>query len=412
MKMNIIYIAFILMSLAACEDNMPPIEPPPPIEKELFDLQWATRMNPDKEIVNLNDGQEYKDWFIYSGDIDDPPTLLAFNKVSGNLDWEYTHEGNVNLKINNSIVVNNIYFGCTGDGIIAFDLDLQMIKWELDYRNFDIYSNWTPVYFNESIYLTIEKGGVGLNSKSAAFVKIDNQTGEFEEVYESVNDEEGLKSLSPIATSHLGDNTIIYFNERPNAGITPPDVRQELVAYDITNQVEIWRVNVTDGFASNGLHPPIIYEDLVITGGDWSMYAFDIHTGEQKWKTEISPESPVGNWTKTNHLIYDDRLYVNQTEFHITCLNPLTGDIIWDSLEAPNCTDNMLYYEKEDYLVFTSWGYGSVMVLDALTGETVHREHRYDESQYNNDVVYDEELDMFFTSTYKHAVGFKINAPE
>jgi len=32
-------------------------------------------------------------------------------------------------------------------------------------------------------------------------------------------------------------------------------------------------------------------------------------------------------------------------------------------------------------------------------------------SQFNNDVVYDAESDMFFTSTYKHAIGFKVNRP-
>jgi hypothetical protein len=51
------------------------------------------------------------------------------------------------------------------------------------------------------------------------------------------------------------------------------------------------------------------------------------------------------------------------------------------------------------------------MVLDALTGETLHREHRYDNSQFNNDVVYDVDRDMFFTSTYKHALGFKVKRP-
>ena len=52
------------------------------------------------------------------------------------------------------------------------------------------------------------------------------------------------------------------------------------------------------------------------------------------------------------------------------------------------------------------------MVLDALTGETLWREHRYDDSSYNSDIVYDKERDMFYTSTYDHAIGFKINRPK
>jgi outer membrane protein assembly factor BamB len=105
-------------------------------------------------------------------------------------------------------------------------------------------------------------------------------------------------------------------------------------------------------------------------------------------------------------------LYVNNGQEDVTCLDPETGELIWNNPKGgPNCTDNMVYYEKEDLLVFTSWGYGSVMILDALTGETLHREHRFDNSSYNNDVVYDEERDMFFTSTYKHAIGFRVRRP-
>ena len=249
-------------------------------------------------------------------------------------------------------------------------------------------------------------------SKSAAILKIDIGTGEFEEVYESVNDLEGLKSISPVAVSEVDGSLVLFFNEEPNAELPPQDVRQQLVAYNIDTQEVLWKSNVTEGFSSNSLHPPIIYQNLVITGGDWSIYAFNIHTGEQRWRTPIAPESPFANWGSTNHLIHGNRLFVNDTGDHLTCLDPLTGAVIWDSQDAPNCTDNMLYYDKEDFLVFTSWGNGSVMILDALTGETIHREHRYDDSQYNNDIVYDDELDIFFTRTYKHAIGFKINPPE
>jgi outer membrane protein assembly factor BamB len=142
------------------------------------------------------------------------------------------------------------------------------------------------------------------------------------------------------------------------------------------------------------------------------MYGFDIQTGEQLWKTSMPGYTQWGIWTKTNHLLKDDRLYVNEGGHQLHCLNPLDGSFIWQNLEdAPNCSDNMLYYEKEDYLVYTSWGLGSVMIVDALTGELVHQE-RSEDSTYNNDPVYDPETDMFFTSTYKNAVGFKINRPE
>lgn len=62
-------------------------------------------------------------------------------------------------------------------------------------------------------------------------------------------------------------------------------------------------------------------------------------------------------------------------------------------------------------LVFTSWGKGSVLVIDAKSGNLIHKEGTYENSVFYNDVVYDPKSDMFFTSTFKHAIGFKINKP-
>lgn len=283
--------------------------------------------------------------------------------------------------------------------------------WEIDFGLYDYDRFAGGIIFGDKFYQKVtEDQGTALTR--VHLLEIDIHTGDFIK-FVSYGVVTPLLGISPpvFFQDNVGKD-IIIFNQYPDIEL-PQEREQNITAIDMETKEVLWVTeNFTEGFASNGGHPPIIYQDLVITGGDWSMYAFDIHTGVPKWETPIAPESPFGNWNNTNHLIHDGRLYVNDTGNHLTCLNPLTGEFIWDSTNAPNCTDNMLYYEKEDYLVFTSWGYGSVMILDALTGENIHREHRYDDSQYNNDVVYDEELDMFFTSTYKHVVGFKINAPE
>lgn len=403
-----------LMSLLACGDNSPTFEMPPLVEENIFELQWATRVNMTKEIVSTDNTQQFGDWVLVGGDIGDPPTIVAFNKVTGEKAWKYIHEGIVNNKILLSSVSNNLYIGISNDGIIALNLVDQSLLWELSFisNDYSIGGRFFIIY-DTDIYINVSKGGVGLDSRSAIVLKVDLNTGDFQEEFESTNDAQGLKSISPVALSEINGELNMFFNEKTNAELPPQNVYQQLVAYNLNSKEIIWTSEVTDKFASNSLHPPIIYNDIIITGGDWNMYAFDVHTGEQLWRTEISVDSPFSIFTKTNHLIYEDRLYVNENGENVTCLDPMTGEIIWNNpVGGPNCTDNMLYYKKEDYLVFTSWGYGSVMILDALTGETVHREHRYDESQYNNDIVYDEALDMFFTSTYKHAMGFKINATE
>jgi outer membrane protein assembly factor BamB len=141
------------------------------------------------------------------------------------------------------------------------------------------------------------------------------------------------------------------------------------------------------------------------------MYSFDAKTGEQNWKREFPQPQPWALWGTTEHLIKENRLYVNEVGRDIACLNADNGEIIWDNKEdAPNCTPTMTYYK--DMLVYTSWGKGSIMVLDAFTGERIHRERPHNNSTFNTDVVYDEETDMFFTTDYHYAYGFKIHKPE
>ena len=93
------------------------------------------------------------------------------------------------------------------------------------------------------------------------------------------------------------------------------------------------------------------------------------------------------------------------------CIHAGTGEVLWhNETDAPNCTFEMLYYE--DMLIFTSWGYGSVMILDGITGKLIHRERAYDDSPFSTNVVYHQNSDMFFTQNYKQAFGFKIRKPK
>ncbi|MDV7399625.1 hypothetical protein RZS08_49885, partial [Arthrospira platensis SPKY1] len=96
---------------------------------------------------------------------------------------------------------------------------------------------------------------------------------------------------------------------------------------------------------------------------------------------------------------------------NIWCLDVETGAVIWhNNNDAPNCTPTMTYYQ--DMLVFTSWGYGSIMVLDAFTGKQIHRERSHNGSTFNTDVIYDPQTDMFFTTDYHYAYGFRIRKPK
>lgn len=414
-KMKMIFhiaILTLVVSLLSCEQST--VEPPI-AEVILFEIEWTTRLDVDKEIVGTDNIQLYDNHLLVGGDIGDPPTLLMFDKSTGNrgqlLDIGEYPAG----KINEAKVLGGIYIGQTGKALFGLDIETENVLWDIDFNGMDMRLGRGLVssnrYFQTAI-LDFDPLGGG----TARTYEINPQTGDYRLVFEKAPDSIGSTTVSPPAIFSGGDSnsSIMIFNERPDAYHPPEDVAQFITAMDLSTGEALWRSKVTEVFASNGLHPPIIYDDrIVITGGQHHIFGFDVHTGEQLWKYTDTDALGLAQWANTNHLIYEDRLYVNETGESVTCLNPETGALIWDNPKGgANCTDNMHYYEKEDLLVFCSWGYGSIMVLDALTGETIHREHRYDNSSYGSDVVYDEDLDLFFSTTYKHAVAFKVRRPE
>jgi outer membrane protein assembly factor BamB len=404
-------ITFMLLTsllFGACRQPAPFSPDPPIVEQDtVFELAWATRMDYEKEIVGTDNTQQYKDLLLIGGDIGFPPTVLAFNKDTGEKEWEYVHEGAIKDEIDVSYVFEGIYVGMCSSGIVGIDLDTRATLWEINLYEMNMTRGYTFEMFDGHLYF-YSVWGLGSSNQNTKLFQLDPYSGQIEVVFQTSNG-----TINPPIFYQNGDSeTDIIFNEYPQENDLPEESVQNLVRLHLDTGREVWRNDsISQFYNSNVLHPAILYDNrIVITGGDWSIYAFDLQTGARLWRYEF--DYPWAIWTKTNHLIHDGRLYVNNSQFDVTCLNPETGELIWNNPKGgPNCTDNMVYYEKEDLLVFTSWGYGSVMVLDALTGETLHREHRFDNSSYNNDVVYDEERDMFFTSTYKHAIGFRVRRP-
>ena len=417
MKTMFSAIIFILTGLffGACKDS-DSIQPDRPvyIQDTVFEMLWATRMDFEKEIVGTDNTQHYKDWMLAGGDIGDPPTIMAFNKDTGEKDWEIVLTQLSGGKINLMQRKEELLLARNGHHVFAVNLDTRDLQWNVDLKARNTRLGQMALAANDKLYIeAVFAWRTG--SEVQYLIEFDIWTGDYRTVYEKGQDSLGRsrKAVSPPAFGQVDQKNILVFNEYPDANLPPQEARQNIVALDLDSDSILWRtVNFTEYFYSNLLQPPVIYDNrIVITGGDWSIYAFDLRTGEQLWRYAF--DYPWAVWTTTNHLIYEDMLYVNNSQRDVTCLNPESGELIWNNPEGgSNCTDNMVYYEKEDYLVFTSWGYASVMVLDALTGETIHRERKFDNSSYNNDVVYDEERDMFFTSSYKHAIGFKVRGSE
>ncbi|MDF1696285.1 MAG: PQQ-binding-like beta-propeller repeat protein [Saprospiraceae bacterium] len=409
-RVSFTYLIFVVLvsQLFSCqkkEENL--LGTPLELEESLFNLEWATRMDSEKEIVNLAHGVSYENWYIRSGDKDDPSKIMAFHKDTGLKEWEIVFDELDGYNINSMHLHEHILVSTNAYYVFAFDLESKQIVWKENLKAKGMLLGKGTIAANEKFYLNATFNFDPLGGGVAHLYEFDIYTGIHRTVYSKAPDSLRTGTMT-ISLPVYWKNEIILFNAFPNSERPPEEVQQYIMAYDMTAQKIIWKTQVVHQYGSNKLITPIIHKNSIITGGGSDIYGFDLNTGTHLWTFKM--DYPWSIWNDTNHLIHEGRLYLNNGQHDVTCIHPETGKLIWNNPHGgANCTQNMTYYEKENLLVFASWGYGSVMILDALTGKTIHREHRFDNSQYFNDILYDEDRDMFFTSTYKHAIGFKIN---
>lgn len=412
--MEFMVVSVLWLFLFACqkEEPQPPSSGESTLEENPLVFSWITRLPNTDGAGNHSQGVLYGDWFIYPGELGKAPRLIAFDKTTGEVAWNVAFNQYPGDDIGFGFRMGQIYVAKTRKRLLGIRLDDQSLSWEYSFQDNNLLGTGKPtIGSNAKVYITAVMG-LWTDFHQEFLLEFDPLTGQSRTVIRYDPDSLGAKAIGPpVLTDGPAGRQVAIFNLAHFTYAGPQESPQEIRAIDLETGETLWSSPVIDSFPSNLLHPPVVFEDLVITGGGWSMYAFNKYTGEPVWTYAF--DYPWGVWTKTNHLVHQDRLYVNNSQFDVTCLDPRSGELIWNNSKGgPNSCESMTYYEKEDLLVFSSWGYGSVMVLDALTGRTIHREKALEGASFYKDVLYDEELDMFFTASFKHAFGFTIQRPD
>jgi len=410
---NMISILTLVMFLLACEkEHDTIIAPPAVIKKEFLERVWIKQINNGKGVVGTDYTEQYKNLVLATGDLSDPFTIYAFDKVTGEKVWRYYNDlGKIKHKISNAIVYQNLYIGITGIGIVAVNLDNQQLAWEVDFAPWDGFLGSSLVIRDGYLYHFITSA-LQTTAQSSILLKIDLSNGKTQVLLNIPSDSIGVRFYSPpvFYDDPTTGRTLMICNHYPNWDDVPQSVSQYLVARDLATMEIVWSTHLTDTYGGNSLFPPVISGDIVMTGSSWFFNGLDARTGKIKWRTPIPGYTRWDIWTGTGHLVQGDRVYVNPKGFPVTCIEIATGRILWSNPEGgPNCTPNMLY--QDGMLVFTSWGYGSVMFLDGNTGAILHRERPLtsnSDDTYSNNTIYDPVLDMYFTTSYRNVVAFKL----
>jgi outer membrane protein assembly factor BamB len=199
---------------------------------------------------------------------------------------------------------------------------------------------------------------------------------------------------------------MIFLNGKSKSLHTPLESPTDLLAVNLRTKKLVLKVDNCMEVPTNLGSPPVIFENSVLFGGDWSIYCIGLPLGNVKWRTQLPGLQKVGNFNRTGLLLEANRVYVNPDVFGIGCLDAVSGSVLWyNNKTAANCTPKMLI--QKDVLITTSVGLGKICFFDSKCGHLLHEE--YSPRTFHTDVCYDEKTDMYFVQDFAEAIGFKMN---
>ena len=402
-------LSFLLIFLVACNKEDP--TPTPPTSK-IFETVWSTRIyEAPLENVGSDNAYLYKNWYILTGDhwATNDPSLFAFDTKTGQLAWKWTQTGRIQDPGYLLEGKDNILIILTSKGIFSFDIEQQKTRWEIVFEDFNSVRGNGIVIRDDFVYFTMSYFNF---SGPETYYRANINTGITEKIYMVEINNFWSPSLSPPAfwkNPSTGDTLMVFLNGKSKSGHGPETSPTDLIAVNLTTKKLAWQIDSIMEVPTNLGNPPVIYENSVIFGGDWSIYSVDLVEAKVEWRTQFTNMMKVGNFNRTGLLLEGNRVYANPDVFDVMCLDAKTGSVIWHNKNAAaNCSPNMLY--KDDMLIIGSFGLGSVIIMDALTGNVIHKEQG--SRTFYTDVLYDEATDMYFVQDFAQAVGFKINKPK
>ena len=417
MKYSIISILFFPILLTSCSKNIPePIEEP-----KIIRWQWETNFkNPGNGLFRspvINN-----DYLILpaASQNQDANSLTYFNKTTGEEFGSWSSQDGTHKKILGIDTDENNLFINSYDGILSIDPRTNNRNWEYLFKKEEV---WNYAYSTSNGYLyqgnKIESNGSSLPySDSAHLVRYDLVSGD-RTIMHTSNKSSTLEDSPyyhpPIDfVTEDSQNLLIFqlgflsplFNQRE---LTP-----HLIAIDADTKEIIW---IDSSFCELGAginFPPIVFGDNVLMIADWSIYSYSAETGELNWRTELIYTKNRNGFLFSGPKIYNDVLYVISDAGVIYAVDANTGSLKYSKINidsnpiktgpAPGAQPDLLI--KEGLIFVNSWSNKEFLIFDASNGELLEK---YSDRTYSGEnILYDEELDMYYITTTNSIRAFKV----
>jgi outer membrane protein assembly factor BamB len=412
------YWIYVLLIFFSCEKEPinPTPEPPAPIEKRV-EWKWNTSLEEYNKELQRNPVL-YKDWVIlgFASDYQNRniPSLIAFDKNTGNQVWTYTHPVNNADSLRNVILYNDLIILKYIDRLTCLQVETRNVVWEHSYDQnasslppFVVYGQY--LYQSEDYYDDLRDYPF---NDSVSLMRYHIPTGQQEKLYgeRMVKDSGKHPELFPPVVYQDGNRELVIFTRNfLDSGDEHP---VDKIAIDTKTKEVVWIDTMYSHLSTAWNTPPFIFENNIIAASDYSLYSWNASSGELVWKTELTGLNKLAGFSFSGPFLHDNRIYAVSNNGKIFCVDAKSGILVWQNVKvgANNngpargpCNRPIIV---DDILYINTWSDQALVLIDINSGQQLER---YRDADYNGgNVVYDEETKTFFVTAQDKLRAFTV----
>ena len=413
MKISVLNILLVL-SLSACEKE--PIISQPPFESKLIQWKFDADISQYENEIQANPVL-FENWVIIAlasiNSSPNVPVLVAFNKNTGEKEWEYRHPEWTPDLLRNMKSKDHYMLLKFRDGIVCLDLHDQSILWQT-YIQENISFLYPMEIFGDYLYLS-EYFYNNINTlpfnDSVSLMRYHIITGMKEKLFgERIMDDHSPLIHPPVITTVDNAEIAIFTKAYLSSG---PTKFVDMVAINTLTKEIVWKDSAYSHLQSAWNTPPYVYKNSVICASDYSLYSWDVKTGDMLWKTELTGLNQLVGFSFSGPFVHGDRVYAISNQGKVFCVDASNGQLIWQIIKVDNadggpakgpCNNPLIF---KNYLLVNAWSERALIVFDINTGQEIER---WSAAEYNGrNVIYDEETKTFFVTAYDKLRAFTIN---
>ena len=252
---------------------------------------------------------------------------------------------------NDEIIATSEYYKTSSGGdiflsankhVYKFDGENGNLEWSVSSRNG--YDNLTQI--GDYIYHVSEIGSG--QAHVSYLLRTHKNSGKSETLFQletAKNDGLEPSPLPPILWRNHNEDSILIFSCR-NLDVGPIRNRLDLIAWNLSTRKLEW-MNTEAGPKGLGtIHVPIIYDEKIFLKDSEHITCFDPESGRIIWQS-----GPMTGHSQTPLLFAENKLFVNPDGRDMYALDPDNGAIIWHKtgMEAPAAASHTLYYDGKLY---------------------------------------------------------------